>query len=96
MNEIRLTVVIPTRNEIGNVERLREALSRSLSGIDHEVIVVDDSTDGISRVALRYLADTDPDVRIIERGTDQSGLATAVALGISLARGSAICVMAFR
>ena len=93
MNEIRLTVVVPTRNEIGNVERLHEALSRSLSGIDHEVIVVDDSTDGVSRAPLRYLADTDPDVRIIERGTDQSGLATAVALGISLARGAAICVM---
>src|SRR6202022_3307852 len=93
MNEIRLTVIFPTRNEIGNVERLHEALSRSLSGIDHEVIVVDDSTDGVSRAPLRYLADTDPDVRIIERGTDQSGLATAVALGISLARGAAICVM---
>lgn len=90
---MRLSVVVPTRNEVGNVARLREALRHSLSGIDHEVIVVDDSTDGVSRAVLRGLAATDPVVRIIERGPEQTGLATAVAQGISLARGAAICVM---
>lgn len=92
-HEIRLSVVVPTRNEIGNVPRLREALRRSLSGIDHEVIVVDDSSDGVSRAVLRALAASDPALRIIERRIGQTGLATAVALGISLARGAAICVM---
>jgi dolichol-phosphate mannosyltransferase len=90
---MRLSVVVPTRNEVGNVARLREALRRSLSGIDHEVIVVDDSTDGVSRTVLRALAAGDPALRIIERGPDQTGLATAVAQGISLARGAAICIM---
>lgn len=85
-------MVVPTRNEKGNVARVREALSRSLSGIDHELIIVDHSTDGVSRAALRALAATDPAVRIIERGGGETGLATA-ALGISLARGAAICVM---
>jgi dolichol-phosphate mannosyltransferase len=90
---MRLSVVVPTRNEVGNVARLREALRQSLSGIDHEVIVVDDSTDGVSRTVLRDLAATDSAMRIIERVTGQTGLATAVAQGISLARGAAICVM---
>jgi dolichol-phosphate mannosyltransferase len=93
MNEIRLSVVVPTRNEAGNVAPLRQALTRALNGIKHEVIVVDDSTDGFTRAALRAQAAGDPALRIVERGAGQSGLATAVALGVSLARGSAICVM---
>ena len=93
VNEIRLSVVIPTRNEAGSIAPLREALKRSLSGIDHEVIVIDDSTDGVTRVVLRAEAAIDPALRIIERGLGQTGLATAVALGVSLARGRAICVM---
>jgi dolichol-phosphate mannosyltransferase len=93
MNQIRVSVVVPTRNEAGNVAPLREALSRSLSGIEHEIIVVDDSTDGVTRSVLRAQAAIDPALRIIERGAGWTGLATAVALGISLARGAAICVM---
>src|SRR5260370_34939921 len=90
---MRLSVVVPTRNEVGNVARLREDLRRSVSGSDHEVIVGDDSTDGVGRTVLRALAATDSAMRIIERVTGQTGLATAVAQGISLARGAAICVM---
>ena len=90
---MRLSVVVPTCNEVGNVVRLREALRGSLSAIDHEVIVVDDSNDSLSRALLLGLAASDPAVRVIERGPGQTGLATAVAHGISLASGTAICVM---
>src|SRR3981081_4648446 len=89
----RISVIVPTRNEVGNVARLRDALRRSLSDIDHEVIIVDDSTDGVSRPVLRALAAADPAVRIVERRIGQTGLAPAVALGMSLARGAAVCVM---
>ena len=63
--EIRLSVVVPTRNEAGNVAPLREALSRSLSGIEHEIIVVDDSTDGVTRQVLRAQEAIDPPLRVI-------------------------------
>src|ERR1700682_184360 len=89
----RISVIVPTRNELGNVGPLRDALRRSLNGIEHEVIVVDDSTDGVTRQALRALAAADPTLQVIERASGQTGLATAVALGVSLAKGSAICVM---
>jgi dolichol-phosphate mannosyltransferase len=93
VNQIRLSVVVPTRNEAGNVATLGAALNRSLYGIAHEIIVIDDSTDDISRSVLRAQAAIDPALRVVERGAGQTGLATAVALGISLARGTAICVM---
>lgn len=56
---------MPTRNEAGNVAPLREALSRSLSGIEHEIIVVDDSTDGVTRQVLRAQEAIDPPLRVI-------------------------------
>src|SRR5258708_2024060 len=40
-----LTVVIPTRNERDNVRPLLETLKQALSGINVEVIFVDDSDD---------------------------------------------------
>ncbi|MDQ3966589.1 MAG: glycosyltransferase family 2 protein, partial [Actinomycetota bacterium] len=40
-----LTLVIPTRNEAGNVSRLVRVLKESLSGVDYRVVFVDDSTD---------------------------------------------------
>jgi dolichol-phosphate mannosyltransferase len=92
--QLRLSIVLPTRNERGNVRSLAAALSRVLSAIDHEVIVVDDSTDSESRPALAELASERTGWRVIERPPDeQSGLATAVAEGLSLASGEAICVM---
>ena len=41
----RLSVVVPTRNEAANLCQLRGELERALAGVDHEVIVVDDSAD---------------------------------------------------
>src|SRR5215210_3763829 len=40
-----LTLVIPTRNEVGNVPRLVRELGEALSGVDYRVVFVDDSTD---------------------------------------------------
>lgn len=90
----RVSVVIPTRNEKDNVALLHDALERALKGIDHEVVVVDDSTDGLTRTALAGVAARDPRWRVIERGvSEQTGLSTAVVTGIAAARGAAICVM---
>ncbi len=89
----RLSLVIPTRNEAGNVMPLDAALRSALEGVDYEVIVVDDSTDAATRPLLRELASSSG-WRVVERPpAAQSGLGTAVAEGIGLARGAAVCVM---
>jgi putative flippase GtrA len=94
VRDCRLSVVIPTRNEKDNVGLLRDALERVLIGIDYEVVVVDDSTDGVTRSALDALAARDPRWHVIVRPTtEQTGLSTAVVTGIAVARGAAICVM---
>jgi dolichol-phosphate mannosyltransferase len=90
----RLSVVIPTRNEAGNVAVLQERLAEALAGIDHEIIIVDDSNDDVSRPALAAAAAADPTWRVIERSKrEQTGLGSAVVEGLRAARGDAVCVM---
>ena len=90
----RLSVVIPTRNEAGNVAVLQDRLAKALEGIDHEIIIVDDSNDEESRPALASAAAADPSWRVMERSArHQTGLGTAVVDGLRIARGDAVCVM---
>ena len=92
--EIRISVVVPTRNEAGNVDELQRQLACALDGIEHEIVVVDDSNDDVTRPVLRAAAARDPRWRVIERAPhEQTGLASAVVLGVEAARGMAVCVM---
>ena len=89
-----LSVVVPTRNEAGNVAALRDQLSATLAEHNYQVIVVDDSNDGETRRLLRAVCSADPRWSVIERPVEeQTGLGTAVVAGIAAARGDAVCVM---
>jgi dolichol-phosphate mannosyltransferase len=87
-----LSIVVPTRNENGNVPLLVLQLGRALTGIAWEVIFVDDdSADGTAATARR-LARRDPRVRCIRR-LGRRGLAGACIEGILAASAPAIAVM---
>src|ERR687894_1531617 len=91
-----LMLVVPTRNEAGNVPTLVRELRESLSGIDYRVIFVDDSTDETPEV-IRGLAEEDGRVALIHRGDAErhGGLSTAVTTGIEAFAGMSeyTCVM---
>lgn len=73
----RLTVVVPTFNERGNVERMFAGIDRALTGVPYEVIFVDDdSPDGTADLA-RQLGEHDPRVRCIRR-VGRRGLAGSI------------------
>ena len=61
-----LTLVIPTRNEEGNVPRLVRELEDALSGVDYRVVFVDDSTDETPQ-AIRSISERDGRVVLIQR-----------------------------
>ncbi len=86
-----LSVVVPTYNESGNIRPLVERVTKALDGVDFELIVVDDSTDGTERV-LAELARGAEYLRVVHR-TARRGLASAVAEGIALATGNVVCVL---
>ena len=96
-----VSVIVPTRNEAGNVElllaRIQNAFSgESFSGSHIEVIFVDDSTDNtpetVRAVARRF---SDLNVRLIHREPEQrkDGLGGAVIAGLKAAGSDYACVM---
>jgi dolichol-phosphate mannosyltransferase len=77
---IAMTVVIPTLNEVGNVEILLERLSLALAGVEFEAIFVDDgSSDGTPELVTQ-IAQTDRRVRLVRR-IGRRGLSSAVVEG---------------
>jgi len=77
---LELSVVIPTLNEVGNIEPLLEGLGIALAGIEWEAIFVDDgSTDGTPELLSR-IAQADRRVRMVRR-IGRRGLSSAVVEG---------------
>ena len=77
----KLSVVVPTYNEKGNVENLVRQVDEALTGIDHEIVFVDDSTDETPEI-LERLSKENPNVSY-EHRVGETGLATAVIRGYS-------------
>src|SRR5215210_1015077 len=78
-----LTLVIPTRNEAGNVPRLVRELGEALAGVEYRVVFVDDSTDETPTV-IHALSEEDSRISLIHRASAEQdgGLSTAVATGM--------------
>lgn len=78
---LELTVVVPTRNECGNIGALLERLEQALDDVEWEVVFVDDdSPDGTADV-VRSIARTHPRVRCIQR-IGRRGLSSACIEGV--------------
>jgi len=87
-----LAVVIPTFNEIENVQPIVEAVLSALQGIDFELIFVDDdSPDGTARQVLE-ISRTDPRVRLVHR-INRRGLSSAVVEGMMASNAPYLAVM---
>ena len=91
-----LSVVVPTRNEAGNVETLVQRLGAVLTGVPTEVIFVDDSSDQTPAILERIAANPPPGVsiRMLHRAPpQQTGLGSAAAEGFKMASGHLVAVM---
>lgn len=90
---IRVSVILPTYNEAGNIIELVNQLQRFLevNEIRGEIIIVDDSSlDRTGEMTRTYFADA-PEVKVIIR--QERGLATAIRTGIEAAGGNLVVVM---
>jgi dolichol-phosphate mannosyltransferase len=89
---IRLSIVIPTLNESGNLAELLRRLGGALGDEGWEVIFVDDdSPDGTARIA-HGIARHDPRVRCLRR-VGRRGLSSACIEGMLAASAPVIAVM---
>lgn len=93
-SELTLSIVVPTRNEGGNIEPLLTRIAAALTGINFEVIFVDDSTDNtpdvIRQVGSQHAFEVTAIVRPPER---RNGLGMAVVEGLRIARADWVVVM---
>ncbi len=86
-----LSIIVPTYNERDNVEELIRRISKSLRGLDYEVVVVDDnSPDGTAELAEKLSGEFP--VKVIRR-PGKLGLATAVLEGVRKSVGEYVVVM---
>lgn len=93
--KLDLTIVVPTRNESGNVAPLLARIDPVIGHLSAEVIFVDDSTDGTPDVITAEVPNHVLPVRLIHRQPEQrtGGLGGAVLEGMRAARGHWIVVM---
>ena len=90
---MKLSIVIPVFDEVENLIPLAEGVRKALSGLDYELILVDDgSTDG-SSAKLAEMAEAEPQhTRVIELRRN-FGQTAAIAAGIDHAAGEIIVTL---
>jgi glycosyltransferase involved in cell wall biosynthesis len=90
-----ISVIVPTRDEAGNVEELVARLEQVLPRERLEIIFVDDSSDDTPDVIAAVAKSAKRSVRLIHRpvGGRAGGLGGAVVEGIREARAPWVCVM---
>lgn len=81
---MKVSVVVPTYNERGNIQKLLRSIHDALVRFQHEVIVVDDSSPDGTADAVRELADKN--VRLVSRA-GKEGIGSAYKLGLKEVEG---------
>jgi dolichol-phosphate mannosyltransferase len=90
-----LSLVIPTRNEVDNIDPLVERIEQVMPETAMEIIFVDDSDDGTPDAVRRVSASSSRPITLLHRraGERDGGLGGAVVAGMRLARAPWVCVM---
>ncbi len=92
----QLSIVVPTRNESGNVDALVSRLAAVLDGIEAEIVFVDDSDDDTFDVITRLSKEPRQGLAIqaIHRPeSNRTGLGSAAVDGLKAARAELMAVM---
>jgi dolichol-phosphate mannosyltransferase len=91
---MRLSVVIPARNEAGNIGGTLDALRTHLSrqGISYEIVVVDDGSTDETAAVVQARCAGDPGVRLVPN-EGAHGFGYAVRRGLDAFTGEAVVIM---
>jgi dolichol-phosphate mannosyltransferase len=81
-----LSVVIPLKNEAGNIVPLFEEIRATLEGIDYEVLFIDDGSQDDTAAEVLALAGIRPQLRLLRHDVSY-GQSAAIRTGVRAARG---------
>jgi len=88
----RLSIVVPTFNEVGNVAELRDRVAAALGDVDWEMIYVDDNSPDGTGATVCAMAQRDRRVRCIQR-IGRRGLASACIEGMLASSAPVVAVI---
>lgn len=88
---VEISVVTPSFNEEGNIKGVVGRTSKALDGVEHEIIVEDDSTDKTPDIVKSI--EGDYPVRLFHRDENKLKLAPAVVHGIENSQGEYVCII---
>ena len=89
---LMVSVVLPAKDEAGNIAALLAEISSAMTAIAHEIIVVDDGSTDATAAAVLGVAAQNPTVRLLRHGTS-SGQSAAIRSGVTAARGRIIATL---
>ncbi|WP_284165894.1 glycosyltransferase family 2 protein [Frigidibacter sp. SD6-1] len=89
---VALSIVIPAKNEAGNLPALLDGIGAACAGVQHEVIVVDDGSTDDSIAMLTARMAGQGNLRLL-RHDRSGGQSAAVHSGVRAARGPVICTL---
>ena len=92
MSNPSLSIVIPTYNERENISKIVTRLKKTLKGINHEIIFVDDNSPDGTSDEIKLLIENTSRINLIHR-IGRSGLSGAVIEGIYAAKAELVGVM---
>lgn len=91
---MKLSIVIPARNEAGNIgptlDEIRERLTRE--GIPYEIVVVNDGSSDTTAEEVQARCAVDPEVRLVHN-TGRHGFGYAVRCGLDMCKGDSVVIM---
>jgi dolichol-phosphate mannosyltransferase len=90
--ELELSIVVPTFNEVDNVNELIKRIDGALEGIIWELVIVDDNSPDDTAEEVRRIARRDPRIRCIHR-IARRGLSSACIEGVLATSASLVAVM---
>jgi dolichol-phosphate mannosyltransferase len=91
---VKLSIVIPARNEEGAVEETVSSLLGTLraAALPFEILVVDDGSTDKTAFVVRALSVHSPEIRLVQN-TGQHGFGIAVRCGLHEATGDAVAIV---
>lgn len=88
-SDVSFTIVVPCRNEVGNVPGLLKEIIEAVRGRQAEIIVVDDGSDDGTGNAVMEVAEDHSEIRLL-RHDRASGQSAAILSGLQAARGEIV------
>ena len=89
---VAISVVVPVKDEAGNVAPLVREIAAALKGQDHEILFVDDGSSDGTAAALTALKGEVPQLRVLRHGRNL-GQSRGIRTGVQAARGEVIVTL---